>query len=83
MDHVVGALGVSERRACRVLGQHRSTQRKVPTTPDDEAALVADIVELVRQFGRFGYRRITKMLKTARDLLARIKALRVERGAPF
>jgi transposase InsO family protein len=37
----------------------------VPTTPDDEAALVADIVELVRQFGRFGYRRITKMLKTA------------------
>ena len=65
MDHVVDELGVSERRACRVLGQHRSTQRKVPRTPDDEAALVADIIELVRQFGRFGYRRITKMLKTA------------------
>ena len=31
-------------------------QRKVPTTPDDEAALVADIIELVRQFGRFGDR---------------------------
>ena len=29
------------------------------------SALVADIIELVRQFGRFGYRRITKMLKTA------------------
>ena len=65
MDHVVNELGVSERRACRVLGQHRSTQRKVPTTPDDEGALVADIIELVRQFGRFGYRRITKMLKAA------------------
>ena len=48
-----------------VLGQYRSTQRKVPTTPDDEAALVADIIELVRQFGRFGYRRITEQLKTA------------------
>src|ERR1700733_6562048 len=56
---------MSERRACRVRGQPPSTQRKVPTTPDDEAALVADIIELVRQFGRFGYRRITKMLKTA------------------
>jgi len=65
VDHVIKELGVSERRACWVLGQHRSTQRKVPTTPDDEAALIADIIELVRQFGRFGYRRITKMLKAA------------------
>ena len=30
VDHVQAALGVSERRACRVLGQHRSTQRKKP-----------------------------------------------------
>lgn len=65
MDHVVAELGVSERRACRVLGQHRSTQRKVPQTPDDEAALTADIIELARQYGRYGYRRITKMLRTA------------------
>ncbi len=56
---------MSERRACRVLGQHRSTQRKVPQTPDDEAALTADIIELARQYGRYGYRRITKMLRTA------------------
>src|ERR1051326_8577721 len=48
--------------ACRVLGQHRSTQRKVPTTPDDEAALKADIVALAIQYGRYGYRRITAML---------------------
>jgi putative transposase len=65
VDHVVEELGVSERRACRVLGQHRSTQRKVPQTPDDEAALTADIIELARQYGRYGYRRITKMLRTA------------------
>ena len=40
--------GVSERFACRVLGQHRSTQRKIARTPDDEAALSADIIALLR-----------------------------------
>ena len=30
VDHVKALLGVSERRACEVLGQHRSTQRKIP-----------------------------------------------------
>jgi transposase InsO family protein len=60
---VVAEHGVSERMACRVLGQHRSTQRKVPTTPDDEAALKADIVALAIQYGRYGYRRITAMLR--------------------
>jgi putative transposase len=54
-------LGISERRACRALGQHRSTQRKTPATPDDEAALTADIMELARQNGRYGYRRITAL----------------------
>jgi transposase-like protein len=54
VDHVTAELGISERRACRVLGQHRSTQRKIPRTPDDEAALTADIIELARQYGRTG-----------------------------
>ena len=58
-------LHVSERRACAALGQHRSTQRKVPTTPDDEAVLTADIVALAIQYGRYGYRRITAMLRSA------------------
>jgi hypothetical protein len=51
--------------ACRVLGQHRSTQRKIPTTPDDEAALTADIVALAIQYGRYGYRRVAAMLRSA------------------
>jgi len=76
VDHVVVELGVSERRACRVLGQHRSTQRKVPQTPDDEAALTADIIELARRYGRYGYRRITKMLRTSGWL---VNKKRVER----
>jgi transposase InsO family protein len=65
VDHVRAELGVPERRACQALGQHRSTQRRIPRTPDDEAALTADIVELARQYGRYGYRRITALLRTA------------------
>ena len=42
---------VSERFACRVLGQHRSTQRQTPTGRADEAALTAHIIALVTQYG--------------------------------
>ena len=58
-------LDVSERRACRALGQHRSTQRKVPRGRDDEAALTADLVELARRYGRYRYRKIGALLKAA------------------
>ena len=58
--------GVSERFACRVLGQHRSTQRKNAKKPDDdETALTADIVALATRYGRYGYRRITALLREA------------------
>jgi len=55
-------LGVSERRACRVLGQARWTHRHVPRPGDDEAALTADIVGLASEYGRYGYRRIAALL---------------------
>lgn len=51
--------------ACRVLGQHRSTQRKAPKGRADDAALTADIVALATEYGRYGYRRITAMLRAA------------------
>lgn len=76
MEHVVAKHGVSERFACRVLGQHRSTQRKKPSRPDDEAALTADITALALQYGRYGYRRITAML---RNRGWRVNAKRVAR----
>lgn len=57
-------LDVSERMACRVLDQHRSTQRKAPSRPDDEAALTAGIIALAQQYGRYGYRRITALLRS-------------------
>ena len=37
----------------------------MPTTPEDEAALTADILELARQYGRYGYRRVTALLRHA------------------
>ena len=56
-------LGVSERRACRVLGHPRSTERYAPRAAEDEQALTDAIVELARRFGRYGYRRITALLR--------------------
>ncbi len=63
VEHVTAKLGVSERFACQVLGQHRSTQRKAPGAADDEVALTAAIIELARQYGRYGYRRVTALLR--------------------
>jgi putative transposase len=66
VGHVRQVLGpdrVSQRRACQVLGQCRSTQRRAPAVPDDEPRLVKRMVELACQFGRYGYRRITALLR--------------------
>ena len=63
---------MSERRVCRVLGQHRSTQRRTPSGRDDEERLTADIVELARQYGRYGYRKIVSVQREpsgAREVL--------------
>ncbi len=56
--------GVSERRACRVLGQQRSTQRQPPKkATEEEGRLVARMLELVRKHPRYGYRRIWALLR--------------------
>jgi hypothetical protein len=56
---------VSERRACQVIGQPRSTQRRVLKVADDEERLTAAIIELATMYGRYGYRRITVLLRAA------------------
>jgi putative transposase len=58
-------LQVSERRACAALGQHRSTQRKLPQGRVDAEQLTADVIELARQYGRYGYRKIAALLRRA------------------
>ena len=55
-------LGVPERRACRILGQVRKTQRHRSEIKDEEVRLAERIIELATQYGRYGYRRITAML---------------------
>jgi putative transposase len=63
VERVCQALGASERRVCRVLGQPRSTQRHRPRVRDDEERLTARVVALAREYGRYGYRRITALLR--------------------
>jgi putative transposase len=55
---------VSERRACRVLGQHRSTQRYRGVSPDLEIRLVRRMNTLAERHPRYGYRRIWALLRT-------------------
>lgn len=54
---------MSERRTCRALGQSRTTQRWVPVVRDDEKPLTQAIIRLACQYGRYGYRQITNMLR--------------------
>jgi len=70
-------LHVSERRACAALGQHRSTQRKVPRGREDAERLTADVIELARQYGRYGYRKIAALLRDAGWLVSDTRVERV------
>ena len=45
------------------MGQSRSTQRRQPYVPDDELRLVRDMIRLASQYGRYGYRRVTALLR--------------------
>ncbi len=53
---------VFERRACRVSGQARTTQRYTLKAKSEEERLIAEIVRLATRYGRYGYRRITALL---------------------
>ncbi|MBW8711602.1 MAG: IS3 family transposase, partial [Mycobacterium sp.] len=50
-------LAVSERWACQVVGQHRSTQRREPVLAGDDGALRAALREIAAERTRWGYRR--------------------------
>ena len=63
MQQLSESFKVSERRACRVLGQPRSTQRQQRRERADEKPLVARMLALVGKHPRFGYRRIWALLR--------------------
>lgn len=58
-------LGFSERRACRLVGQHRSTQRREPVVATDDMALRAELRQISKDRPRWGYRRAHQLLLDA------------------
>jgi transposase InsO family protein len=58
----MAGLKVSERRACKVIGHSRSTQRYKPIICDKDILMRKRIIELATKYGRYGYRRITALL---------------------
>ena len=56
--------GLSERHACRIVGQPRETQRYATIVRADEDAPTRAIVSLASQYGRYGYRRSHRCLPT-------------------
>ena len=63
MGQVCRELGVSERQACRTLGQARSTQRYECKQPQKDRPLINDMLILTVKHPRYGYRRITILLR--------------------
>lgn len=65
VEQLQAKFDVSQRRACEVLNQPRSSQRYQVQARNDEAALVTRMLELVREHPRYGYRMITAKLRQA------------------
>lgn len=55
---------MSERRACKLVDQYRSTQRYAPVPAEFELRLVARMNELAAEYPRWGYRRVWALLRT-------------------
>ena len=77
MIWVCESLRISQRQACRVLGQARSTQRQARGVSGEEERLMDRIIALATRYGRYGYRRIT-----AQDVIYQMGKLFLERGIP-
>jgi len=56
---------MSERHACRLLGQWRGTQRYESIQRADEDELTAAVIALASQYGRYGYKKIAALLQMA------------------
>jgi putative transposase len=63
VEHLQRVLGVSQRWACQLVGQHRSTQRHQPAQPDRDQALREQLRQLSRAHPRWGYRRVHAQLR--------------------
>ena len=62
MIHVRQRLDTSERRSCKVIGLARGTLQYKARPKDDDALRLA-MIRLAKQYGRYGYRKIAKLLR--------------------
>jgi putative transposase len=58
VENTMEYYGVSERKACRVLGQCQATQRYESKQMGDEELLCNSVTILASKYGRYGYNRI-------------------------
>ena len=79
MEHAREEYEVSERRACRVVKQWRGTQRYLPLRRTDEDELTQSILTLAAKYGRYGYRRITVLLRDAGWMVGKDRVQRIWR----
>ena len=63
MGHAVTVLHVSERRACRAIGQLRSSYRYRPRLDPSQEQVRERIIALAKEYGRYGYRTVTDLLR--------------------
>lgn len=63
MIHVRQILDTSERRTCKTIGVSRSTYRYTCVLKDDEEGLRLALIRLAKQYGRYGYRKIARLLR--------------------
>jgi putative transposase len=63
VKRVQEVFSLSELRVCRAIERSRSSQRYMPQIPDKDETLTMRIVSLAVQYGRYGYRRITALLR--------------------
>lgn len=74
---VMERFALTERRACRIVGQPRASQRYIAMERPEEGPLVRSVIELATQYGRYGYRIVTGLLnlqgwKVGKDRVYRI-----------
>ena len=80
MDHLQRVLGISQRLAGQIVGQHRSTQRHLPIEPDRDRALREQLCAFSRAHPRWGYRRAHAVLREQGWMVNRKAIQRLWRG---
>ncbi len=78
-DMIQTRLGLSQRRACQIVRQHRSTQRHRPKHPDPDQDLRATLRDFARHHPRWGYRRAHAVLRREGHQVNRKKVQRLWR----